>query len=64
MKNDIADLLPSLPDIHINEGLKNYVKSIDTQYDLDNRVSCFTLLDVKTADDNNKSIEASCKLQL
>ena len=64
VKNDIADLLPSLPDFHINEGLKNYVKSIDTQYDLDNRVACFTLLDVKTAADNNKSVEASCKLQL
>ncbi|WP_337951669.1 hypothetical protein, partial [Prevotella sp.] len=48
VKDEIADLLPSLPDFHVNEGLKNYVKSIDTQYDLNNRVACFTLLDVKT----------------
>lgn len=66
VKDDIADLLPSLPDLHVNEGLKNYVKSIDTQYDLNNRVACFTLLDVKTPSDkdSNSKVDAACKLQV
>lgn len=64
VKDEIADLLPSLPDFHVNEGLKNYVKSIDTQYDLNNRVACFTLLDVKTPSDKNQNVDAACKLQV
>ena len=66
VKDEIADLLPSLPDFHVNEGLKNYVKSIDTQYDLNNRVACFTLLDVKTPSDkdSNSKVDAACKLQV
>lgn len=64
VKDEIADLLPSLPDFHVNEGLKNYVKSIDTQYDLNNRVTCFTLLDVKTPSDKDKKVDAACKLQV
>lgn len=64
VKDEIADLLPSLPDFHVNEGLKNYVKSIDTQYDLNNRVACFTLLDVKTPSDKDKKVDAACKLQV
>lgn len=66
VKDDIADLLPSLPDLHVDEGLKNYVKSIDTQYDLNNRVACFTLLDVKTPSDkdSNSKVDAACKLQV
>ena len=64
VKDEIADLLPSLPDFHVNEGLKNYVKSIDTQYDLNNRVACFTLLDVKTPSDKNPKVDAACKLQV
>lgn len=64
VKDDIADLLPSLPDLHVDEGLKNYVKSIDTQYDLNNRVACFTLLDVKTPSDKDKKVDAACKLQV
>lgn len=64
VKDEIADLLPSLPDFHVNEGLKNYVKSIDTQYDLNNRVACFTLLDVKTPSDKDSKVDAACKLQV
>lgn len=64
VKDEIADLLPSLPDFHVNEGLKNYVKSIDTQYDLNNRVACFTLLDVKTPSDKDPKVDAACKLQV
>lgn len=64
VKDEIADLLPSLPDFHVNEGLKNYVKSIDTQYDLNNRVACFTLLDVKTPSDKESKVDAACKLQV
>lgn len=64
VKDEIADLLPSLPDFHVDEGLKNYVKSIDTQYDLNNRVACFTLLDVKTPSDKDKKVDAACKLQV
>lgn len=66
VKDEIADLLPSLPDFHVDEGLKNYVKSIDTQYDLNNRVACFTLLDVKTPSDkdSNSKVDAACKLQV
>ena len=66
VKDEIADLLPSLPDFHVNEGLKNYVKSIDTQYDLNNRVACFTLLDIKTPSDkdSNSKVDAACKLQV
>ena len=64
VKDEIADLLPSLPDFHVNEGLKNYVKSIDTQYDLNNRVACFTLLDIKTPSDKDKKVDAACKLQV
>ena len=64
VKDDIADLLPSLPDLHVDEGLKNYVKSIDTQYDLNNRVACFTLLDVKTPSDKNPKVDAACKVQV
>lgn len=67
VKDEIADLLPSLPDLHVNEGLKNYVKSIDTQYDLNNRVACFTLLDVKTPSDKDSKdskVDAACKLQV
>lgn len=64
VKDEIADLLPSLPDFHVNEGLKNYVKSIDTQYDLNNRVACFTLLDVKTTSDKDPKVDAACKLQV
>ena len=64
VKDDIADLLPSLPDLHVDEGLKNYVKSIDTQYDLNNRVACFTLLDIKTPSDKDKKVDAACKLQV
>lgn len=64
VKDEIADLLPSLPDFHVDEGLKNYVKSIDTQYDLNNRVACFTLLDIKTPSDKDKKVDAACKLQV
>lgn len=64
VKDEIADLLPSLPDFHVDEGLKNYVKSIDTQYDLNNRVACFTLLDVKTPSDKDQKVDAACKLQV
>lgn len=64
VKDEIADLLPSLPDFHVDEGLKNYVKSIDTQYDLNNRVACFTLLDVKTPSDKESKVDAACKLQV
>lgn len=67
VKDEIADLLPSLPDFHVDEGLKNYVKSIDTQYDLNNRVACFTLLDVKTPSDKDSKeskVDAACKLQV
>lgn len=64
VKDEIADLLPSLPDFHVDEGLKNYVKSIDTQYDLNNRVACFTLLDIKTPSDKNQNVDAACKLQV
>lgn len=67
VKDEIADLLPSLPDFHVDEGLKNYVKSIDTQYDLNNRVACFTLLDVKTPRDKeskDSKVDAACKLQV
>lgn len=64
VKDEIADLLPSLPDFHVDEGLKNYVKSIDTQYDLNNRVACFTLLDVKTPSDKGQKVDAACKLQV
>lgn len=66
VKDEIADLLPSLPDFHVDEGLKNYVKSIDTQYDLNNRVACFTLLDVQTPSDkdSNSKVDAACKLQV
>ena len=64
VKDEIADLLPSLPDLHVDEGLKNYVKSIDTQYDLNNRVACFTLLDVKTPSDKNPKVDAACKVQV
>lgn len=67
VKDEIADLLPSLPDFHVDEGLKNYVKSIDTQYDLNNRVACFTLLDVKTPsnkDSKDSKVDAACKLQV
>lgn len=67
VKDEIADLLPSLPDFHVDEGLKNYVKSIDTQYDLNNRVACFTLLDIKTPSDKeskDSKMDAACKLQV
>lgn len=67
VKDEIADLLPSLPDFHVDEGLKNYVKSIDTQYDLNNRVACFTLLDIKTPSDKeskDSKVDAACKLQV
>lgn len=67
VKDEIADLLPSLPDFHVDEGLKNYVKSIDTQYDLNNRVACFTLLDVQTPSDKeskDSKVDAACKLQV
>ncbi len=66
IKQQVADVLPSLPSLPSN-GFTDLLNDVTCSYDLDNMMANVTLLDLKVADNNDESSVAwdtSLKLQL
>lgn len=65
IKQQVADVLPSLPSLPSN-GFTDLLNDVTCSYDLDNMMANVTLLDLKAKDDNGGSVawDTSLKLQL
>ena len=66
IKQQVADVLPSLPSLPDN-GFTDLLNDVTCSYDLDNMMANVTLLDLKVADNNDEGSVAwdtSLKLQL
>ena len=66
IKQQVADVLPSLPSLPSN-GFTDLLNDVTCSYDLDNMMANVTLLDLKVADNNDEGSVAwdtSLKLQL
>lgn len=65
IKQQVADVLPSLPSLPDN-GFTDLLNDVTCSYDLDNMMANVTLLDLKAKDDNGGSVawDTSLKLQL
>lgn len=63
IKNDIADVMPSLPSLPKN-SFTDMLNDVSCSYDLDNMMCNITLLDLKTDEKDIDGFDASLKLQL
>lgn len=63
IKQQVADVLPSLPSLPDN-GFTDLLNDVTCSYDLDNMMANVTLLDLKAKDGDDVAWDASLKLQL